>query len=111
MDGKYIKLTKPIEVFAKTYTELTMREPTGGLYLRLGEPRIPVSTGDGGGFYLVEQNGVIANYLQKLLEVEGGDETLMSTLLSQLSFDDAVTVKRTLFSFFDQAVAKTAARL
>ncbi len=110
MDGTHVKLTTPVESFGRTFTEVIVREPKGSLYLRLGDPRIPVATGEAGGFYLVEQMHVINAYLDKLFEVDGGDAAEAQGVMHQLSFEDAFNVKRTLLSFFDRVAAKTSTK-
>ena len=47
MDGSsVIKLSKPVEAFNRTIKEVALKEPTGALFMRLGEPRIGVATAD-----------------------------------------------------------------
>ena len=106
MDGTIIKLTTPVEAFGKSFTELTLREPKGGLYARLGEPRIGIVNAEGGG-YLVEQPATISAYLEAL--VEGPDVAEKAVLLSQLTLADSLRLKRALFGFFEAAAAKAAA--
>ena len=100
MDGTYVRLTSPIEAFGKTYSEISLKEPSGALYMRLGEPRIAVLNAEGGGGYFVEQPTIISAYLDKLIMIEGDDAAAKSVVLSQLSLADAIAVKRALFLRF-----------
>jgi hypothetical protein len=108
MDGTIIKLTTPVEAFNRNYAEIALREPSGALFMRLGEPRIGVVSSEGGG-YFVEQQQVISAYLDKLLSIDGEDAAAKSVVLAQLSLVDAIALKRALFSFFDSAAALAAA--
>ena len=110
MDGTIIKLTTPVEAFNRRYTEVTLREPTGALFLRLGEPRIPVLSGESGGYYFVEQAPIINAYLEKLVSVDdNNDIAVTSAVLSQISLADAARIKEALFRFFTVAAAQAAA--
>lgn len=61
-----VALRKPIEVFGKSYNELELKEPSGGLYLKLGDPRILVFNASGSGYW-IEQSETINAYLDKLV--------------------------------------------
>jgi hypothetical protein len=106
MDGKIIKLSTPIDVFGRSVTEITLREPRGGLYLRLGDPRLLVSSSDRGGYY-VEQPEVIKAYLDALVEPVGSAEQL--AIFTGLSLADQMRLKWELFGFFSKAAADAAA--
>lgn len=99
MPSAKIKLTEPIEVFGKRVSEVELKEPNGGLYVRLGDPRTPVF-GASGSMYYIENAEVIARYLDALLL---GHEHGGEALLAQLSLNDAVAVKMRLLNFFDLA--------
>lgn len=109
MDGKIIPLATPIEAFNRKITEVSLKEPTGALFMRLGEPRVAVVTSEANSWYFVEQPSVINAYVDRLLIVEDGDAATTAVVISQLSLVDALSVKRALFSFFDNAAAKVAA--
>jgi hypothetical protein len=99
-----VKLSTPIEVFGKRVSEVEMKEPTAGQYVRFGDPRTPVF-GASGSVYFIENAEVISKYLDTLLVHETGGEVL----LLMLSLDDGVVLKRRLLSFFDRAVQRHAA--
>lgn len=101
-----IKLDTPIKAFEKTFESIEMKEPTGGLYARLGEPRLGVYNDKSGHGYYVEQLDTINQYFDKLVDV--GDVAANSVILSQLSITDMKRLKSALFSFFDTAAEKAA---
>ena len=112
MDGTIIRLTAPIEAFNRQITTVALREATGALFMRLGEPRIAVVNGDGSGGYFVEQPQVISAYLDRLLSIEGDDDAAVkSVVLAKLSLVDAMALKRALFLGFEAAAATAAAGL
>jgi len=100
-----VRLTKPIKLFDKQISEIKLREPTGGMYALLGDPRVFVYNQSGSGYWIEKQES-ISGYLDKLVEHESGGEVLFSLL----SLEDAFAVKQALFGFFDDAMAKYAAR-
>ncbi len=102
-----IKLEKPIEAFNRVHNEIILKEPTGGLYARLGEPRIGVYNDATSSGYFIEQKDVISRYLDSLVDV--GDAAATSIILSGISLVDMKRLKDALFSFFDEAVLKAAA--
>jgi hypothetical protein len=111
MDGVHIKLTTPVEAFGTIYNELTLRQPKGGLYARLGEPRIVIANREGG-IYAVEQPQVIKAYLEALVGVPNEDKldnAVQFIILNEMTLEDAARLKLALFSFFDKAVAKATA--
>jgi hypothetical protein len=100
-----VKLSKPVEVFGKCVGAVELKEPTGGLYVKLGEPRILVFNASGSGYW-VENAETIGSYLDHLLIHDTGGEVLMSLL----NLEDAMAVKEALFSFFADAASRVAAR-
>jgi hypothetical protein len=101
---KIVKLATPIVWFEKKVTEIELREPTGGEYVRLGDPRVLVRAQTGSG-YFVEQNEVIEKYLDACIMLDGG-----GTIMNLLGLEDAMAVKMAMLDFFLAAAAKTAAR-
>lgn len=101
---KTIKLATLVELFGKKITEIQLREPNGGEYVRLGDPRVLVRSQTGSG-YFVEQNDVIEKYLDVCIENEGG-----AAIMSLLTLEDAMAVKMEILDFFLAAAARTAAR-
>lgn len=106
MDGKIVALTTPVESFGKKVTEVVLREPKGSLFARLGPPRIVVANQSVGSAYFVEQNDVIAAYLEALLDGPTEDR---ATILGQISLLDMMRMREGLFEFFQAAEAKLAA--
>jgi hypothetical protein len=100
-----VKLTKPVEIFNKPVREVELKEPTGGVYVKLGEPRILVFNASGSG-YFIEQPDVIKAYLDRQIEHEAGGEFVMG----MLCLEDAITLKEALFSFFSDATSRISAR-
>ena len=100
-----VKLSKPIEIVAgKRLVEVELREPHGGLYVKLGEPRVLVFNNSGSGYWVPQQD-VIKAYFEELIVHElGGD------LLRLMSLDDTMATQEALFSFFSDAAARVAAR-
>ena len=96
---RQIDLHKPFEHHGATIATLTLKEPSGGLYADLGEPRILVRTGQGGGYY-VEQPQTIKAYLDKLIDHQDGAE-----LLKLMGLADVMQTKEQLFGFFADAEA------
>lgn len=104
MPSVKIRLTTPVEFIGKPISEVELKEPNGGLYVRLGDPRT-VIFGASGATYFIENAEVIAKYLDTLLVHAAGGEAL----LVLLSLDDALAVKQRFLSFFDRAVQRFAA--
>ena len=101
-----LKLDTPVEAFGRPVTEITLKEPTGGLYSRLGEPRIGVYNEKTGSGYFIEQRDIVGQYLDRLVDV--GDPTATPIVISSLSLVDMKRLKDALFSFFEKAVLKAA---
>lgn len=104
---KTVKLSHPFEMFGKSVTEITVKEPTGGLYSQFGDPRIAVTNPSSGSIYFAEREDVIATYLDQLIEHETGG----APIVSQLSLEDVITVKHAMLSFFHEAEAKAFKKL
>lgn len=101
-----IKLEKPVEAFGKVFDEITLKEPNGSLYARLGEPRVGVYNEATSSGYFIEQKDVIGQYLDRLVDI--GDAAATAAVLSSLSLVDMKRLKDALFSFFDEAALKAA---
>ena len=99
-----IKLSSPFVAHEKRTDEIVLKEPSGGLYTQLGEPRIAVINATGSAYW-VEQPTVISAYFDKLIDHELG-----SVVLNFVSLEDAMALKEALFDFFTRAAAKLAAR-
>ncbi len=102
-ETKTVQLLAPIEHHNATITELRLREPSGGLYARLGDPRVAVRTKEGG--YWVEQPDVIKAYLDKLVDHQDG-----AVLLGLMGMPDVMMLKEELFGFFAAAEGTIIAR-
>lgn len=98
--NKSIKLEKPIVLHGKTTSELELREPPGGLYIKLGDPRLLVFNPSGSGYW-IEQLDVIKAYLDALVVHELGAD-----VVTLLSLADAMTLKEALFDFFTSAAER-----
>lgn len=105
MPNVTIKLTKPIEVFGKKLGAIELKEPSGGLYVRLGEPRTLVFNQSGSGYW-VENASAIGAYLDQLIITEAGGEAVMPLLC----LEDSMAMKEALFDFFTSAAANVNAR-
>jgi len=112
MDGTVIKLIEPVTAYERTFTEIVLREPRGALFMRLGQPRLPVTNFTAGSAYYVEREEVVREYLLALIVVEQGDNTVpyAEGILAKVSLTDALQLKEALFGFFDQAAQRIAAR-
>ena len=95
-----VALRKPILVFDKTLNSIKLKEPMGGLYLRLGDPRLLVFNASGSGYY-IEQPDVVRAYLEALV-----DEEAPVAILALLSIDDVMALKQKLFDFFTGAAER-----
>jgi hypothetical protein len=106
MPNVTVKLSKPIEAMAgkRPTAEVELREPNGGLYVKLGEPRMLVFNASGSGYW-VEQPDVVKAYLEACIVHDlGGD------LVNFMTLEDAMSTKEALFSFFSDAAGRVAAR-
>jgi hypothetical protein len=105
MVAKKIKLAKPVDLGGKMMAEITLKEPSGGLYIKLGDPRVLVFNASGSGYW-VEQNEVIKAYLEQLIESE---IQLGADVVNLLSLEDTMELKEALFGFFSSAAERRAA--
>lgn len=101
-EKKRIPLSSPIDWFGTEIKELSLKEPSGWTVATLGEPRVLVHAGAGGG-YMVEREDVIAKYIEKCLDHDSGAD-----ILRQLSLIDTLKLKAALFDFFTEAEAQIA---
>lgn len=104
-----IKLETPVEAFGRKYDEIGLKEPTGNLYARLGEPRVTVYNEKSTSIYFIEQGDIIRQYLDRLVDIGVPDAAAQGAVISGLSLTDMRRLKDALFSFFDQAAQKAAA--
>ena len=103
-----VKLATPVVVHEKVITEIDLREPSGGEYVRLGDPRVLVRSQTGSG-YFVEQNDVISQYVEKCI-VAPADAGVKAALTQLLSLEDMMAIKMAILNFFLVATAKVSAR-
>ncbi len=103
-----VKLATPVVAHEKVVSEIELREPTGGEYVRLGDPRVLVRSQTGSG-YFVEQNDVIAQYVEKCM-VAPADAGVAAAVRELLSLEDMMAVKMAILDFFLVATAKVSAR-
>ncbi len=47
-----VELRTPIEIHGKRTAEVELREPTGGLYVKHGEPRTLIFNSSGSGYWV-----------------------------------------------------------
>jgi hypothetical protein len=104
MPSVKVKLTKPIELHGKRLAEVELREPNGGLYVKLGEPRVLVFNASGSGYWVPQQEAIKA-YLEELIVHELG-----SDLVNLMSLEDTMATQEALFVFFSDAAERIAAR-
>jgi hypothetical protein len=101
--NKSIKLEKPIDLFGKKAEEIELKEPSGGLYVKLGDPRLLVFNPSGSGYW-IEQNDTIKAYIEALI-----DHPLGGDVVAMLSLRDVMALKEALFDFFTSAAERRAA--
>jgi hypothetical protein len=80
-----------------TITEIRLKEPTGQLFIDLGEPRVLI-TNRNGSMVLSELPETIKSYLDRCIDHESG-----SMLIALLSLSDTRKLKNALFDFFTAA--------
>jgi len=102
--AKTIKLAKPVKFHDKLLEEIELKEPSGGLYVKLGDPRVLVFNASGSGYW-VEQNETIGAYLEACVVHEMG-----AHIISLLTLEDTMALKEELFGFFSDAGARRAAK-
>lgn len=100
-----VTLSKPVSIFGKTVGSVELKEPNGGQFVRLGEPRILVFNASGSGYW-IENADTIRAYLDALIVHEAGGEVVMSLV----GLEDAMAVKEALFGFFTGAAERLSAR-
>jgi hypothetical protein len=106
-ERKTVPLVRPFDIHGQTFRSLVLKEPTGGLYVKHGDPFITIWTASGSG-YQVEQPDVIQAYLEELLV---NDDGLLPgySVVNLLGVEDTMALKEALFSFFTEAAARRAA--
>jgi hypothetical protein len=104
MPSVKVQLAKPIELHGKRLTEVELREPNGGLYVKHGEPRVLVFNASGSGYW-VPQHDSIKAYLEALIVHDLGTD-----FVNLMSLEDAMATQEALFSFFTDAAERVAAR-
>jgi len=97
-------LQKGFEAHGRLTTEIELKEPPGGLYIKLGDPRILVLNASGSGYW-VEQPETISAYFDRLIVHEIG----AAAVLNLISLEDAMALKEALFGFFSNAAKRTVA--
>jgi hypothetical protein len=105
MPNVSIKLTKSVEIFGKRVGTVELKEPTGGQYVGLGDPRTLVFNASGSGYW-VENAESIRKYLDLLIIHDAGGDSIVSVL----GLEDAMAVKEALFGFFTDAASRLAAK-
>ncbi len=99
MTTKTVTLEIPVTLLGAHISEVHVKEPTGLQYLRLGDPRLAVSLGEGG--YWIEQPKVIQDYLDHVLDYgDGRTKDQGGAVIALLSFADVRAIKAALFDFF-----------
>ena len=104
MANAKVTLSKPIELAGKRLTEVELKEPNGGLYVRIGDPRTLVFNASGSGYYVPQQEAIKAYFEELIVHDLGGD------LLNFLSLEDTKALQEILLLFFSDADARVAAR-
>lgn len=105
MPNKIVMLSNPIMLHGKSIDRIELREPRGGDFVLIGEPRVLVYNPSGSGYW-VEQPGVIGQYMEKCIV----NSDLGADLISLLSLDDAIALKEETLGFFVDAAERRAAR-
>lgn len=96
---KTLKLMSPVQLHGAMISEISFREPRGGEFLDLGEPRVITRTKDDS-IFLIENDAAIKAYVQSC--VEGNDGPVV---LQLLSLADMRAAKELVLSFFTDADA------
>lgn len=92
-----VKLIEPIEGHEGQVKEVVLRAPKFTDIMLLGEPAA-FARSEGGMIFQAEKDGVVADYIKRLL-VEPKD----TALLSQLGLADSLQLKEAIFDFFKAA--------
>ncbi|WP_395696642.1 hypothetical protein [Methylocella sp.] len=108
MKSTMIQLDAPLPWFDKRLDRLLVKEPSGALYLDLGEPRFFVRAADGS-VYAVEREDVVAKYLDRLVTLPDGApiDGGVSSLMRFLPLTDVMRLKQALLDFFTDASSAT----
>lgn len=93
---KTVKLTSPLRGTRGAVNAFTFREPKFEDFMTLGDPRVPIRSGDS--FFWQPVPSLIKNYAERLLTGEGdaGDVNIMAGA----SLQDSRAIERTVLSFF-----------
>ena len=102
--NKRVTLRKPFEAHGKMTAEIELKEPSGALYIKLGDPRILIFNASGSGYW-VEQPETIDAYFRALIVHDIGALAVMNLI----GLDDAMALKGELFGFFSDAAKRTSA--
>ena len=105
MNAKTITLEKPVTLFGSPITEVRINEPTGLLYLQLGDPRMPVSMGEAAGTGSSSQRSSRTISIGCSTTVTDDPRITAASLLALLSFTDVRAIKAAFFDFFRPAAA------
>ncbi len=100
--SKTIELSFPVEWHKEKVDSVDIREPTGGDYLDLGDPRKVVQRIDGSVLW-EENNAVIKSYLERCVIVKQGGGPAFVRILD---LADARKLKLELFGFFTDTSAQ-----
>jgi len=92
--AKTVKLSKPVKFHDKLLDEIELKEPSGGLYVKLGDPRVLVFNASGSAYW-VERNETISEYLEACVAHEMG-----AHIINLLPLEDTMALKEELFGFF-----------
>ena len=108
MKSVVIQLSEPLPWFSKTIEKLVVKEPSGALYLDLGEPRFFVRAADGT-IFPIEREDVVAKYLGQIVVYENGEHVDGGAvpLLRALPLADTMALKGALLDFFVDAASTT----
>lgn len=107
MPAKRIELLgdKP-DWHGRTVDAVWLRPPKAGLMIELGEPR--QLSGNKDASFWVERDDIIANYLERLLSLDG--EKIVDggavAFMGQLDLVDGLQIKEALFGFFTEAQSR-----
>jgi hypothetical protein len=107
--AKAIRLSKPIELFGKSIAEIELKEPRGGMYVRLGDPRVLVFNASGSGYW-VERDEITKAYLEELVACPNNADVTGGVIVNLMALEDVMEAKEQLFLFFTDAAARRAAK-
>jgi phage FluMu protein gp41 len=103
MSEKTVTLVKPLTGHNKQHAEVTLREPTAGDYLALGEPRSVVKAPDGS-LIFADNDAVIANYVRRCIVAPIPD-----LVIGQACLADMMKIREAVLDFFAEAKTTAAA--